>query len=232
MSRLSVMRRQKVRGVGNINDLLLWCTEHRPFSFLKGMVLRWASDQFSNTVWTLQWHCWILLISIFKWKFTSTSLSIYFFVLSPFHLNSCCMILLGTWLRSEAGRSWAYIHWSQLMFDCITGLAWCCYWPVFQTALHATSPGVWLPYSTFDHLQQALQAAPSDSSLAQVHVKLNCTRIAHSGQHTLYLYMKSLYLVTTKSYLYLVTKLPVTQWPWQKLITSVILPYSINKQVT
>ena len=50
-------QRQKVRGVGNINALLLWCTDHRPFSFLKRMVSRWAFDQFSNTVWTLQWHC-------------------------------------------------------------------------------------------------------------------------------------------------------------------------------
>ena len=99
------MRRQKVRRVGNINALLLWCTEHRPFSFLKGMVLTWAFDQFSNTVGNS------LVLNLP-------------FVLSPFHLNSCCMILLGTWLRSEAGRSWAYIHWSQLMFDCITGLAW------------------------------------------------------------------------------------------------------------
>jgi len=33
------------------------------------------------------------------------------------------MILLGTWLRSEAGRSWAYTGASWL-FDCMTAYAW------------------------------------------------------------------------------------------------------------
>ena len=39
---------------------------------------------------------------------------------------------------------------------------------LFQTALHASAPSVWLPHSTFDHLQLALKAAPTDSTLAEV----------------------------------------------------------------
>ena len=37
-----------------------------------------------------------------------------------------------------------------------------------QDALHATSPSVWLPYSTLDHLHQALQSAPTNSRLSEV----------------------------------------------------------------
>ena len=47
--------------------------------------------------------------------------------------------------------------------------------PIPQSALHTTSPSVWLPYSALDHLQQALKDAPSDSTLAEVNFSHICT---------------------------------------------------------
>ena len=37
-----------------------------------------------------------------------------------------------------------------------------------QATLHASSPGVWLPYSSLDHLRLALQRADTNSSLREV----------------------------------------------------------------